>query len=250
MHRDPVPLGRERLRHGGPDAPPGPGHQDRAPVHLINLIPGHAGSLAPGPRISLAGAATVTGPWLTPLVRHTIGMASSPAQACVFCGIIAGEVPASRVYEDDDVLAFMDVRPLTAGHLLVVPRAHAASLEDLDVDAGMRVFAAAHRLARALRNSAVPCEGVNFFLADGVAAGQEVFHVHLHLIPRTPVMASGSRPSRAAPGATNSRPPRNASGKAWAACPADPVPAAGGAIPAPQPVTTQQPPGRSGHPPR
>ncbi|MDX6337605.1 MAG: histidine triad family protein [Streptosporangiaceae bacterium] len=113
-------------------------------------------------------------------------MDSGPAQACVFCGIIAGEVPASRVHEDDHVVAFMDVRPLTAGHLLVVPRAHAASLEDLGVDPGMRVFAAAHQLARALRNSAVPCEGVNFFLADGVAAGQEVFHVHLHVIPRTP----------------------------------------------------------------
>jgi histidine triad (HIT) family protein len=113
-------------------------------------------------------------------------MASTPAQACVFCGIIAGDLAASRVYEDDHVVAFMDVRPLTAGHLLVVPRAHAASLEDLDVDLGARVFAAAHQLARGLRNSAVPCEGVNFFLADGVAAGQEVFHVHLHVIPRTP----------------------------------------------------------------
>ena len=113
-------------------------------------------------------------------------MTTSPAPACVFCGIIAGEVPASRVYEDDDVVAFMDVRPLTPGHLLVVPRAHAARLEDLDEDLGTRVFAVAHRLARALRSSAVPAEGVNFFLADGVAAGQEVFHVHLHVIPRTP----------------------------------------------------------------
>ena len=113
-------------------------------------------------------------------------MAFTTGPACVFCGIIAGQVEASRVYEDDHVVAFMDVRPLTPGHLLVVPRDHAASLEDLGEEAGMRVFAAAHRLARALRNSAVPCEGVNFFLADGVAAGQEVFHVHLHVIPRTP----------------------------------------------------------------
>jgi diadenosine tetraphosphate (Ap4A) HIT family hydrolase len=135
---------------------------------------------------SPAGAAPVILWWLRPLVRHTIGMASSPAQACVFCGIIAGELTASRVYEDDDVVAFMDMRPLTPGHVLVVPRAHAASLEDLDEDLGTRVFAVAHQLARALRSSAVPCEGVNFFLADGVAAGQEVFHVHLHVIPRTP----------------------------------------------------------------
>jgi histidine triad (HIT) family protein len=113
-------------------------------------------------------------------------MASTPPQACVFCGIIAGELATSRVYEDDRVVAFMDVRPLTPGHLLVVPRAHAANLEVLDEDLGARVFAVAHQLARALRNSAVPSEGVNFFLADGVAAGQEVFHVHLHVIPRTP----------------------------------------------------------------
>ncbi|MGD0926585.1 MAG: HIT family protein [Streptosporangiaceae bacterium] len=113
-------------------------------------------------------------------------MTFTPAPACLFCGIIAGELTASRVYEDDHVVAFMDVRPLTLGHLLVVPRAHAASLEDLDEDPGTRVFAVAHQLARALRNSAVPCEGVNFFLADGVAAGQEIFHVHLHVIPRTP----------------------------------------------------------------
>ncbi len=111
---------------------------------------------------------------------------STPGQACVFCGIIAGDLAASRVYEDDHVVAFMDVRPLTQGHLLVVPREHAASLEVLDEDLGTRVFAVAHQLARGLRNSAVPCEGVNFFLADGVAAGQEVFHVHLHVIPRTP----------------------------------------------------------------
>ena len=102
----------------------------------------------------------------------------------MFCGIIAGQLPVSQVYEDDQTVAFMDVRPLTSGHLLVVPRVHAASLEVLDEDTGTLVFAVAHRLARALRNSAVPCEGVNLFLADGVAAGQEVFHVHLHVLPR------------------------------------------------------------------
>jgi histidine triad (HIT) family protein len=121
-----------------------------------------------------------------PLVRHNIGMASTPPHACVFCGIIAGDLAASRAYEDDHVVAFMDVRPLTPGHLLVVPRAHAAGLESLGEDSGARMFTVAHRLARAVRNSAVPAEGVNFFLADGVAAGQEVFHVHLHVIPRTP----------------------------------------------------------------
>ena len=69
--------------------------------------------------------------------------------------------------------------------MLVVPRRHAGFLEDLDEDLGARVFRTGHRLARALRRSGLPCEGVNMFLADGEAAFQEVFDVHLHVFPRT-----------------------------------------------------------------
>lgn len=105
---------------------------------------------------------------------------------CVFCGVVAGTVESSRVYEDDAVLAFMDIQPVTNGHLLVVPKPHAASLEELDEDLGAAMFRAGHRLAAALRASGLPCEGVNMFLADGEAAFQEVFHVHLHVFPRTP----------------------------------------------------------------
>ena len=105
---------------------------------------------------------------------------------CVFCEIIAGRSESSQVYQDGLVVAFLDIRPLTPGHLLVVPREHAADLDSLDEGLGARVFTVAHRLARALRRSGLPCEGVNLFLADGVAAGQEVFHVHLHVIPRNP----------------------------------------------------------------
>lgn len=103
---------------------------------------------------------------------------------CVFCGIVAGTQPASIVHADDDVLAFCDIAPLTPGHLLVVPRRHAAYLEDLDEPTGAHVFRVAHRIARGLRGSGLRCEGVNLFLADGAAAFQEVFHVHLHVIPR------------------------------------------------------------------
>ncbi|VFB01087.1 purine nucleoside phosphoramidase [Nocardia cyriacigeorgica] len=103
----------------------------------------------------------------------------------IFADIIAGTEPASRVYEDDDVIAFMDIRPLTPGHLLVVPKVVARSLEELDPEIGGKLFQVGQKLAAALRASEVACEGVNFFLADGVAAGQEVFHVHLHVIPRT-----------------------------------------------------------------
>jgi histidine triad (HIT) family protein len=103
---------------------------------------------------------------------------------CVFCRIIAGTAPASVAYRDENVLAFLDIRPLTPGHLLVIPLRHAAHLADLDPDDGGRLFRTGQRLAAALRASGLRCEGVNFFLADGTAAGQEVFHVHLHVLPR------------------------------------------------------------------
>lgn len=104
---------------------------------------------------------------------------------CVFCEILAGRLPSSRVYEDDLVIAFTDIRPLTPGHLLVIPREHAGCLDELDEDLGARVFTVASRLARALRRSGF-CAGTDMFLADGALAGQEVFHVHLHVIPRYP----------------------------------------------------------------
>jgi histidine triad (HIT) family protein len=104
----------------------------------------------------------------------------------MFCGIIAGRAAASIVHRDGHVMAFMDIQPVTSGHVLVVPQARAPSLEELGGDQGARVFRAAHRVACALRRSGLPCEGVNMFLADGVAAFQEVFHVHLHVFPRAP----------------------------------------------------------------
>ncbi|MFH5206982.1 HIT family protein [Antrihabitans spumae] len=103
----------------------------------------------------------------------------------VFDDILAGRAPVSPLYEDDDVFAFMDIRPFTPGHLLVIPKVPARSLAELDPAVGGKLFQVGQRLAAALRASEVACDGVNFFLADGVAAGQEVFHVHLHVIPRT-----------------------------------------------------------------
>ena len=108
------------------------------------------------------------------------------APDCVFCRIIAGELEASIVHEDDRTLAFLDIQPLTSGHLLVVPRQHASSLAELDPQDGEELFRVAQRAAAALRQSVLRCEGVNFFLADGVAAGQDVFHVHLHVFARFP----------------------------------------------------------------
>jgi histidine triad (HIT) family protein len=103
---------------------------------------------------------------------------------CTFCDIVAGRLPASEVYADELVLAFLDIRPITTGHLLVVPRSHADGLADLPEPTGRAVFTTAQRMAAALRGSEVPCDGINFFLADGTVAGQEVAHVHLHVVPR------------------------------------------------------------------
>lgn len=106
--------------------------------------------------------------------------------SCVFCAIVAGDAQASTVYDDDAVIVFMDVAPLTDGHVLVVPKRHIPFLEDLDEDLGSHIYRVAHRLTRALRRSSLRCEGVNLFLADGAAAFQEVFHTHLHVFPRYP----------------------------------------------------------------
>lgn len=103
---------------------------------------------------------------------------------CVFCDILAGISPSSLVYQDEKCTAFMDIQPINPGHVLVVPNRHASMLADLDEDTGGHMFRIAHRLAQALRESGVRCEGVNLFLADGEAAMQEVFHVHLHVFPR------------------------------------------------------------------
>ncbi|MGB7817141.1 MAG: HIT family protein [Ornithinibacter sp.] len=109
---------------------------------------------------------------------------SSPTSPCLFCAIAAREVEASVVYEDETVVAFMDLNPVTPGHLLVAPRQHAVGLDDLDMSTGARVWSIAHVMGRALRRSGLRCEGVNLFVADGEAAFQEIFHFHLHVFPR------------------------------------------------------------------
>ncbi len=93
-------------------------------------------------------------------------------------------MPASEVWRGDGCTAFMDIQPINAGHVLVVPDGHATHLADLPEDTGAGMFRVAQRMAAALYQSGLDCEGVDLFLADGEAAGQEVFHVHLHVIPR------------------------------------------------------------------
>ena len=125
---------------------------------------------------------------------------------CIFCDIVNGKAEATLVWQDDLVSAFLDIQPVNAGHIDIVPNAHAAYLTDLPADTGAHMFRAAQRLAQALRDSGLPCEGVNMFLADGEAAMQEIFHVHLHVFPRVSGDGFGltfgqdyfTKPSRAA----------------------------------------------------
>jgi len=103
---------------------------------------------------------------------------------CVFCRIVRGEAEASLVALEEEAAAFMDIRPINPGHVLVVPRSHVARLTEMGEKLGGKIFELAIKVARALRRSGVRCEGVNLLLSEGEVAGQVVFHVHLHVIPR------------------------------------------------------------------
>ena len=102
---------------------------------------------------------------------------------CVFCDIVAGTSPASWVYQDDTVVAFMDVQPITQGHMLVVPREHAVLMTDINETAAMRTFRVARRLAAVARRT-LGASGVNLIVMDGEAAYQDVPHFHVHVLPR------------------------------------------------------------------
>ncbi len=108
----------------------------------------------------------------------------TPTTECIFCAIVDNRAPGSVLFEDDICVAFMDIGPVNPGHVLVVPRLHAAGLTDLPEEIGMHLFKIAQRTAAAIRRTTIACEGINLFLADGEAAMQDVFHVHLHVIPR------------------------------------------------------------------
>lgn len=102
---------------------------------------------------------------------------------CLFCRIAAGELPASVVLEDDRTLAFLDINPLAPGHTLVIPRAHATLLEELPPEEATALFRTVHRLAGPVRE-AVGAPASTIAVQDGAAAGQEIPHVHVHLVPR------------------------------------------------------------------
>ncbi|PSL30631.1 histidine triad (HIT) family protein [Planomicrobium soli] len=102
---------------------------------------------------------------------------------CIFCKIIAGDIPSIKIYEDDNVFAFMDIMPLTKGHTLIVPKTHRALVYDLTSQEASDLFAVVPKIASALKETFGPA-GMNLLNNNGAKAGQSVAHFHLHFIPR------------------------------------------------------------------
>ena len=102
---------------------------------------------------------------------------------CVFCGIVAGDIPGRIVHETDHSVAFLDANPLAAGHTLVIPKEHYSRLDDVPDAAAADLFDAVHDLTSAVEG-AVDADAVSVGINDGEAAGQEVPHTHVHLVPR------------------------------------------------------------------
>ncbi|SRR5690554_884645 len=102
---------------------------------------------------------------------------------CIFCKIIDGEIPSAKVYEDDDVYAFLDISQVTEGHTLVIPKKHCQDLFELDEETAGNLFKAVPKVANAIKSAFNP-QGMNLLNNNGSFASQSVFHIHLHLIPR------------------------------------------------------------------
>jgi len=102
---------------------------------------------------------------------------------CLFCKIIEGEIPSAKVYEDDHVYAFLDISQVTTGHTLVIPKKHSENIYETDEDAASKVFASIPKITTALKKAYQPT-GLNVLQNNGAIAGQTVYHLHLHLIPR------------------------------------------------------------------
>ena len=104
-------------------------------------------------------------------------------QKCIFCAIASKQIPSSVIYEDEKVLGFLDINPLTEGHTLVIPKYHAENVFDISEEDLKHISAVAQRIADKMRE-AINAEGVDLFQASGQAADQQVPHFHLHVIPR------------------------------------------------------------------
>ncbi len=103
---------------------------------------------------------------------------------CLFCRIIAGDIPCQRIYEDEHTFAFMDINPASTGHALIIPREHARTIHELSPEALAATALSAQKVATAVRDTLTP-DGINLLQCNEPAAGQTVFHFHLHVIPRS-----------------------------------------------------------------
>ena len=111
--------------------------------------------------------------------------------SCIFCRIVGGEIPAEVIASEADGVAFLDVQPLADGHVLVVPRAHVPTIEDLEPAAAAALFQIVRRLAGPVRQ-ALGAAGTTIGINNGEAAGQTIPHVHVHIVPRWPNDGAGS----------------------------------------------------------
>lgn len=102
---------------------------------------------------------------------------------CLFCNIATGAIPSEKIYEDEDTFAFLDIHPINRGHTLVIPRAHHANMYEVPEETFAKVMRTAHLLAPKIKQ-AVGADGINIGINNDKAAGQLVFHLHAHVIPR------------------------------------------------------------------
>lgn len=102
---------------------------------------------------------------------------------CIFCKIIAGEIPSATVYEDDNFKVIMDIFPAAKGHMIILSKKHAANLFELEDDTASKAILVAKKVGAAMKEE-LSCDGVNLLQNNGEAAGQTVFHFHIHIIPR------------------------------------------------------------------
>ena len=103
---------------------------------------------------------------------------------CIFCGIVNDPSQSEVVWEDEVTLAFMDINPTNAGHVLVVPREHHTALTDLPPETAAHVMRVGQRIAQGMRDSELNCQGINLLMSEGAVANQVIFHSHLHVLPR------------------------------------------------------------------
>ncbi|MFW9930153.1 MAG: HIT family protein [Candidatus Thorarchaeota archaeon] len=105
---------------------------------------------------------------------------------CIFCKIIGKSLEAAILFEDDDVLAFLDIQPINDGHSLIIPKMHFDKVEDIPEDIYLKMHSVGRNILKKIKKSIPETTAFNIFIANGSDAGQDVFHSHLHIIPRRP----------------------------------------------------------------